>query len=347
MDVARLYQEMREEIELFPTGTRLPSFREQLARRRCSRQTMIRALAELERDGIIRREQRNGIFVNKTVVGQIRRIVFVRVDWNCEHAERFSEAFRREMGKRQKYRYTELRFPPENNQSFWEELKHSSAELLVLWLEELPPEQMLKFCTMPCHTIFFDCGLMVHDVAIFDLQEELIGMMAARFLVEHGHRKIALLITEPQGLTCRKKINGFLDYLHLEQIEPRIIDFQVHHGDATQSFAYDFLSAYLKRNRVDFSACFALSDSTSLGVIKAFEEAGFQIPEQISIISCQGEMAGEYSSPPLSTVIFDMERAAQMLAIGIDEVFAGGEFGIRRIAPILIDRKSVDVCKST
>ncbi len=341
MDVMRLYQEMRGEIELFPRGTRLPSFREQLVRRACSRQTLIRALSELERDGIIYREQRNGIFANRTMSGETHRIVLVRVDWNCEHAERFSVAFRREMKKRRKYSYTELRFPPRNNRDFWKKLEQITADLMVLWLENLPPEQMLKFCTMPCRTVFFDCGVMLDDIAIFDLQEELIGMMAARFLVKHGHRRIALLITEPQGLTCRKKVNGFLDYLHLEKIEPQIIDFQAHRGDATQSFVYDFLSDYLKRNRVDFSACFALSDSTLLGVVKALTEAGFKIPEQISVIGCQGEMAGEYSSPPLSTIIFDMERAAKMLAVGIDEVFAGGQFGIRRIAPVLIERQSV------
>lgn len=276
---------------------------------------------------------------------QMRRILFLRVDWSCEHAEQISDALRREFARRSHYHYTELRYPPDKIAAFVEDLEETAADLLILWLEEVPPQQLLKLFTKTVPLIFFDCGIMLPECAILDLGEEQIGMLAAKHLLSCGHREIALLITEPKGLTCRKRINGFVDYLGVNAIKPHIIDCDVRHGDSSYGASYDYFCRYLERNHVDFTAGFTMSDDSALGVIKALQEADFNVPDDVSIIGGNGITVGERSNPPLTTIVFDPAEAARSLSAGVDEMFAGGSFGIRRIAPRLVSRGTV--CRLT
>ena len=339
--VTALYEILQHEFALLPTGRQLPAYRALLKKYGCSRQTLSRTLQLLIENGVIYSEERSGIFASGKFTSDLYRILFIRVDWCCEHADRFSEAIRQEISKRRNFHYIELRYPPQNCDSFLEQIDKSSADLLILWPEELSFTSLQRLSSLQLPLILFDSGIMLPNAAILDIQEELAGMMAAKYLVNRGHRRIALAITEPKGLTCRKKINGFMDYLYLAGIVPHVIDIELSGGEASQSASYEFFTYWLQRNRVDFSACFVLSDYTALGVIRAFQDTGYQVPKDISIIGCQGEMAGERSQPTLTTIIFDAEKVATVLATGIDEVFAGGTFGIRRIPPILIERNSV------
>lgn len=336
-----LYREMRERIELLPPGRQLPSYRSLLTTQHCSRQTLTKTLQRLERDGLIKTEKRRGMFATPDLRRRVHRILFLRVDWSCEHAEQISQALNREFSRRRNYHYTELRYPPEKIALFLEELEETVADLLILWLEDVSPERIMRLFQRNIPLIFFDCGIMLPQCAILDFQEEQIGMLAAKHLLDYGHREIALLITEPQGLTCRKRMNGFLDFLQVHQVRPHIINCGVRHGESSYGMAYDFFLRYLERNRIDFTAGFAMSDNSALGVIKAFRESGFRVPEDVSIVGSNGVAVGERSDPPLTTIIFDTAEAARELAAGVDEIFAGGEFGIRRIPPRLVRRGTV------
>ncbi len=336
-----LYLEMRRQIEMLPHGRQLPSYRALLNSHRCSRQALTHALRRLADDGVIRTEERRGMFATPEPQQLTRRILFLRVDWSCEHAEQISEAIGREFARRRNYHYTELRYPPEKAEAFLEELEETAADILILWLEGGAPEQILRLFSRKINLIFFDCGILLPDSNILDLQEEQIGMLAAKHLIDCGHREIALLVTEPKGLTCRKRMNGFLDYLQVNDRKPHIIDCDVRHGNSSFGTAYDFFRYYLERNRVDFTAGFAMSDDSALGIIKALQESGFRVPEDISIVGGNGVTVGERSDPPLTTIIFDPAEAARTLAAGVDELFVGGSFGIRRIPPRLICRGTV------
>lgn len=339
--IGELYEALRREFETFPTGARLPSYRTLRSRYNCSRQTLNRTIRLLADNALIRLEERHGIFATHKKDCNFRQIIFLRVDWVCEHAEKFSQAICEEMSKRQNYRYSEIRYSPELCQQYVEQLEDGVADVVVLWLEDLGIEKLRPLCGLKTPLIFFDCGIMLEHINVLDIQEEMIGMMAAKHLIDNGHRKLAVLVTEPKGLTCQKKMNGFLDYVRLHGISPQIIDCKIQHGEASQSMTCDFILKYFKTHRIDFSACFIMSDYSAFGAMQAFHKIGLRIPQDISIVGCQGEMAGELSDPPLTTIILNAENVAQALVSGLDELFSGGEFGIRRIAPVLIERGSV------
>ena len=339
-EVAAVSEQLRNQFLLYREGERLPSYRSPLESCRCSRQTLTLVLRRLAKERVVRSEPRRGMFACGGG-GRVRRILFFRVDWNCEHANRISEELQYEFSLRRNYVYTEQRYAPDQLEREIGKFSQRHCDLLILWLEEVEPQILLSLFRLRIPMVFFDCGIMLHGAAILDMQEELMGMLAAKHLVENGHRRIALLLTEPKGLTCTKKINGFCDYLHLYGITPRLVDCNIRHGEASRSTCGDFLLEYFQAHRIDFTACFAMSDYSALAVMESFKVLGKRIPDEISIVGCQGEMAGEKCDPPLTTVVFDAREIARKLAAGVDGFFAGGDFGICRVPPLLIPRGSV------
>ena len=341
--VDELYEMLKSGIELFPAGKRLPSTRSLLATHHCSRQTLVRALRRLEQEGSIRLLERNGIFVNVDGKRKVRQLLFVRVDWCSEQAERFSRKFGEEFARRPGYRFTELRYPPEQCWTFLERLRETTADVLIVWLEELSPIRFLKLLSRrKLPIILFASGLLLYGSSALDLQESTVGMLAARHLLDLGHRRVALLLSEPMKQTSFQIATGFRDYLNLHGIEPEIIDCHVRSGDASHSRTYDELYRRFSERAPGFTGCFALSDCSAISAMKALQDNGFRVPQDVSVIGCQCESAGEISDPPLTTVKFDTEKIASALADGIDDLFAGIPFGIRRVPPILVKRASTD-----
>lgn len=117
--VTALYEILQHEFALLPTGRQLPAYRALLKKYGCSRQTLSRTLQLLIENGVIYSEERSGIFASGKFTSDLYRILFIRVDWCCEHADRFSEAIRREISKRRNFHYIELRYPPQNCDSFY------------------------------------------------------------------------------------------------------------------------------------------------------------------------------------------------------------------------------------
>ena len=96
----------------------------------------------------------------------------------------------------------------------------------------------------------------------------------------------------------------------------------VHRLTPSQEGAYADMKALLEAGEKPAKAYFADNDHIAIGAIKAFREAGYRIPEDISVIGFDDIPLSEYISPPLSTVdvpkLYLGETAARRLAQMID-----------------------------
>ena len=106
------------------------------------------------------------------------------------------------------------------------------------------------------------------------------------------------------------------------------------------SFTWDFLNWL---HGVDFSACFASSDYSALGVMSACRECGLEVPDDISIIGSGNISSVSHSQPQLTTIADDLPGIARTFCEGLVELFNGGHFGIRTVSPYLVERQSVRV----
>ncbi|MBK8023070.1 MAG: LacI family DNA-binding transcriptional regulator [Chloroflexi bacterium] len=136
--------------------------------------------------------------------------------------------------------------------------------------------------------------------------------MAVEFLIEAGHRRIAMLAgTSPPR---QDRLRGYRQAL--EQ-----------HGiiyDETLVEANDFSVAEGKRGMAVLltriprpTAVFAASDLLAMGAMLSIQQAGLRIPQEIAVVGFDDIFAAELVSPPLTTVAQFQDqmgrRAAEML----------------------------------
>ena len=85
---------------------------------------------------------------------------------------------------------------------------------------------------------------------------------------------------------------------------------------------------------VDVSALFCSNDVTAIGAMRAIQETGCRIPEDVSIISIDDIDTAQYLSPMLTTIHMPVEEMGQMTAkILIDRIEGGHRLPIRMNLP--------------
>jgi LacI family transcriptional regulator len=125
------------------------------------------------------------------------------------------------------------------------------------------------------------------------------GNDAVNYLIAMGHRKIACIQGIPKSRPTVDRVRGYKDALHSYSVP---IDDSLIVGDN-----YTIENGY-KQTRILFSmedpptAIFALSNLIGLGAIKAVEEMGLKIPDDISLISFDEQPYSAFLATPMTTV---------------------------------------------
>jgi len=125
------------------------------------------------------------------------------------------------------------------------------------------------------------------------------GNDAVNYLIAMGHRKIACIQGIPKSRPTIDRVRGYKDALRSHSIP---IDDSLIVGDN-----YTIENGY-KQTRILFSmedpptAIFALSNLIGLGVMKAVDEMGLKIPDNISLISFDEQPYSAFLATPMTTV---------------------------------------------
>ena len=336
MEVNLLSEKLMQDFLFFPDGEQLPSYRRLLKQYGCSRQTLTLVLERLKQKGYLRTEARTGMFLCEGRKSQKKRVLFLRVDWPCSHADLFSQTIRSEFKKRKVCAYSEIRYQTENLSVTLRKLDRSMADVIVLWLEKGDLEKISILSRLGIPVIFFDSGVSLYHAGILDLQQELFGMLAADYLLRHGHRRTAAILTEPLGLTCRKKLSGFLNYMRVNGLETEVIDCHLKNGEASEAQAEEFLNEYFQTHPLDFTGCFATNSDPLVSVLNG---QAFPVADRFCIVNGNGLPASS-SKFVAASIVFDVENAVKTLVDGVEAVLRGESFGWRCIPPNLIEQST-------
>jgi LacI family transcriptional regulator len=137
------------------------------------------------------------------------------------------------------------------------------------------------------------------DAQSFTVDHRLGGKLAARALLDHGHREIAI-IGGPAGVADNiDRIEGFLSELAGAGIARAAVtiverDFSSAGG---RSAAQELLGSGRR-----FSALFCANDEMALGALSWFHEAGIRVPQDVSVIGYDDAPSAAYSAPRLTSV---------------------------------------------
>lgn len=110
--------------------------------------------------------------------------------------------------------------------------------------------------------------------------------------------------------------------------------------------AYQALSRAIKEWDQAPTALFISSDAMVQGVLRALDEAGWAIPEQISLIAFNDTPLSQNATPPLSSVRVLQHELAVAAMTAMDLSRSGAQYPFKTVVPcVFVDRRSVAKAK--
>ena len=155
------------------------------------------------------------------------------------------------------------------------------------------------------------------------LQDEEGAYLAARHLIENGHRRIAFLTDKLHGVD-RERFRGFRRALEEEGISFHDEDFlQLLLSKKSAEECFRELAARCE----EYTAVFCVSDLYAVQLANAVRALGKSIPEDLSIIGFDDNMLSRFYRPAITTIRQDMEMkgvlAGNILVQMIEERYEG------------------------
>lgn len=165
---------------------------------------------------------------------------------------------------------------------------------------------------------------------------------AVQYLIHRGHRKIGYLRGRFRIKAFTSRSTGYSRALMKNGI-PMDNEY-VFTVSTTMDGAYRDMRDYLEKKPAMPTAFFADDDMIALGCIKAFEEYGYRVPEDISVIGFDDLPFCEISTPRLTTIKVSKYEMGQMAVRRLIELIKDGNNKIHtktQVCTELIERDSV------
>jgi LacI family transcriptional regulator len=181
-------------------------------------------------------------------------------------------------------------------------------------LEAIEP---LRQARIPVVLLQHDCPG-VHCVVLTDVQG---GQMAAKHLLDLGHRRIGLIKGRlPSAARAEERLIGYRQTLEAAGIDPDPALVVV--SDVTQSAGFQAMQHLLALPESP-TAVFCHNDVLALGAMHAIRAAGLSIPGDISVVGYDDTAGSAHLAPPLTTIRFSRRemgrQAATMLFQAIEQ----------------------------
>ena len=128
-------------------------------------------------------------------------------------------------------------------------------------------------------------------------------------------------------------------------MDPDLI-LQIEIDDPTPQLGYPYGKELLGLKK-PFTALFAYNDISAIGAIRAFQEAGVRVPEDISVVGFDDIREAAYNTPGLTTVHQPLRKMGEIAAQTLlERIERATEDYTREISvePVLVIRQST--CKA-
>lgn len=342
-DIERVHRRLSGVLEECIPGDRLPSYGRLMACCRCSRRVLERALELLRSEELIRIEPQKGIFVRKRPEPDERRIVIVHIDWASEYWQTLDAKFEQAFAAHPGYRLSRMLFAPGTGVDFCRRLnrKLADAVLLTYAFTDSSQADVARLLSSDVPLIFLENHISCRGLAAIDSEPEYTGMLAAECLLRNGHRNIAVVISGNIDLCVQRENDGFIHYLQLHGVTPQLIDCRHVDGESALASTEEAIGRYLRKHGVTFTGCFVQGVFAAQGIYRAAASLGYSIPGDFSVIANSEVPSAAHCKPPLTTVARDFDGYAREVLAGLEELFQGRPFGVRRVPSLLIERGSV------
>jgi DNA-binding LacI/PurR family transcriptional regulator len=166
--------------------------------------------------------------------------------------------------------------------------------------------------------------------------------LALTHLADLGHREIAIVRGQPFSSDSKDRWDSICQVAQEMGIVilPELI-VQLDADDPSPLMGYRFTKELLSRTK-NFTAIFAYNDITAIGAIRAIQESGLRVPQDISVVGFDDIRDAAYHTPSLTTVRQPLRKMGEIAAQTLLERVEGRKDYPSQIAiePLLVVRES-------
>jgi DNA-binding LacI/PurR family transcriptional regulator len=168
------------------------------------------------------------------------------------------------------------------------------------------------------------------------------AVLALNHLKDLRHERIAFMKGNPLSSDSKDRWDAICQVAAQIglQVDPELT-VQIDTDDATPLLGYPFAKELLARKK-PFTALFAYNDISAIGAIRAFQEQGLRVPQDISVMGFDDIPGAAFHTPSLTTVRQPLNRMGEVAAQSLLERIEGGTEYPDEIAiePELVVRES-------
>lgn len=180
-------------------------------------------------------------------------------------------------------------------------------------------------------------GVPIANVGVDDYKG---GYLAASYLLEKGHRRIAFVgpTTEFPGVV-QERYRGFCAAFRDHGVEPE----PDHCFETNTIFEAGVETGKKIAGARHFTAVAAMADIVAFGVMEGLRQSGWKVPEDISIIGFDDLPECRYSDPRLTSISQHLEEKARCAGEYLFSMLKDKTTvtGIRKVDVELVERQSV------
>jgi len=172
---------------------------------------------------------------------------------------------------------------------------------------------------------------------------------ATSFLLDLGHRTVHHVAGPRSWLDAQEREAGWRGTL-IARGAP--VPEPIYGGDWTARSGFELGRELVNRIRDEVdpvTAVFCANDHTALGLLRAVQQAGIKVPEELSIIGFDDIPEAEYFGPPLTTIRQDFDEVGRRALATVIDLVNGAAAGLPapRQAPRVTVGPSLVVRSST
>ena len=183
-------------------------------------------------------------------------------------------------------------------------IMNNPPEGVILIATEMlePSYSMLDIITVPL--VVIDNGTKYKNIDTVVMANEDIGYNATSYMHSLGHEDIVYFKTSKQMHNCDERYEGYLKRLRelgLSAPQPVLLT-------ASLNGAYQDMKRHIAKGTfIPKGAAVADNDTIAIGAIKAMQEAGYIVPDSISVIGVDDIPFGAVTMPALTTMRINRE----------------------------------------
>lgn len=218
---------------------------------------------------------------------------------------------------------------------------HQADSVLIIPQRPESCETLKQFTTL-VPTVFLSENLREQDGSYVSVDNRLGAVLGTEYLYSLGHRNILYFGKRKGSTTHQLRAEGYIEACTKLGITPDIISFDAR--SSSVELGVEMARKCLKEKK-DFTAVFASTDTNAVGLMQAARELNIHIPDDISLIGFDNIRISSLPQIDLTTVAQPKEEmAVTAVTMLLDMITNGKKTNTHKIIPPeLIERSS---CRS-